>query len=141
MVKSSYKIAIRVKCSRCCSITQSCLTFATPWTAVGQASLSFIISPSLLKLKSLGSVIPSNHLILCCPLLLLPPISFCLLLASWFCTERPNLSSAPGIFWHPTFVFQSHMMKRTFLGVSSRRSCRSSENCSTSAASALLVGA
>ena len=48
--------------------------FATPWTAACQASLSFTISRSLLKLMSLKLVIPSNHLILCCPLLLLPSI-------------------------------------------------------------------
>ena len=53
----------------------SCIRlFATPWTAARQASLSFTISPSLLKLMSTESVIPSNHFILCCPLLLLPPI-------------------------------------------------------------------
>ena len=46
--------------------------FATPWTAACQASLSFNISQSLLKLMSIESVIPSNHLIFCCPLLLLP---------------------------------------------------------------------
>ena len=46
--------------------------FATPWTAARQASLSFTISQSLLKLVSIQSVIPSNHLILCRPLLLLP---------------------------------------------------------------------
>ena len=44
--------------------------FATPWTAAHQASLSFIISRSLLKLMSIELVILSNHLILCCPLLL-----------------------------------------------------------------------
>ena len=46
--------------------------FAVPWTAALQALLSFIISWSLLKLLSIESVMPSNHLILCCPLLLLP---------------------------------------------------------------------
>ena len=45
--------------------------FATPWTAARQASLSFIISQSLLKLMSVESVMPSNHLMLCCPLLFL----------------------------------------------------------------------
>ena len=45
--------------------------FATPWTAAHQASLSFINSQSLLILMSIGSVMPSNHLILCHPLLLL----------------------------------------------------------------------
>ena len=44
--------------------------FATPWTAAHQASLSFIISQSLLKLMPIESVMPSNHLILCHPLLL-----------------------------------------------------------------------
>ena len=44
-----------------------------------------------------------------------------------FCTPRPNLSVTPGISWLPTFAFQSPTMKKTyFLGVSSRRSCRSS---------------
>ena len=48
--------------------------FATPWTTARQASLSFIISQSLLKLMSIEWVMPSNYLILCCPLLLLPSI-------------------------------------------------------------------
>ena len=48
--------------------------FATPWTAACQAFLSFTDSWSLLKLMSIESVMPSNHLILCCPLLLLPSI-------------------------------------------------------------------
>ena len=68
----------------CCNITKSahvflfvavqslsCVQlFATPWTAACQASLSFIISWSLLKFMSIESVMVSNHLILCCPLLL-----------------------------------------------------------------------
>ena len=48
--------------------------FATPWTAACQASLSFSISWSLLRFMSFESVMPSKHLILCCPLLLLPSI-------------------------------------------------------------------
>ena len=48
--------------------------FATPWTAAHQASLFTTNSRSLLKLTSIESVMPSNHLILCCPLLLLPSI-------------------------------------------------------------------
>ena len=48
--------------------------FATPWTAAGQTSLSFTISLSLLELMSFESVMPSNHLILCWPLLLLPSV-------------------------------------------------------------------
>ena len=47
---------------------------ATPWTAAHQASPSFIISWSLLKLMPIESVMPSSHLILCHPLLLLPSI-------------------------------------------------------------------
>ena len=47
---------------------------ATPWTAERQTSLSFTISKSLLKLISIESVMPSKHLILCRPLLLLPSI-------------------------------------------------------------------
>ena len=45
--------------------------FVTPWTAEHQASLSFTNSQSLFKLTSIESVMPSNHLVLCCPLLLL----------------------------------------------------------------------
>ena len=48
--------------------------FVTPWTAAPQASLSITNSWSLLKLMSIESVMPSNHLIFCCPLLLLPSI-------------------------------------------------------------------
>ena len=48
--------------------------FATPWTGACQASLSITNSQSLLKLMSIKSVMPSNHLILCCPLLLPPSI-------------------------------------------------------------------
>ena len=48
--------------------------FATPWIAAGQASLSITNSQSSLRLTSIESVTPSSHLILCCPLLLLPPI-------------------------------------------------------------------
>ena len=48
--------------------------FATPWTIACHASLSFTKSQSLLKLMSIKSVMPSNHLVLCCPLLLLPSI-------------------------------------------------------------------
>ena len=48
--------------------------FVTPGTAAHQASLSITNSQSLPKLKSIELVVPSNHLILCCPLLLLPSI-------------------------------------------------------------------
>ena len=57
------------------SVAHSCLTlFATTWIAVCHASLSITNSQSLLKHMSIESVMPSNHLILCHPLLLLPSI-------------------------------------------------------------------
>ena len=46
----------------------------TPWTVAWQASLSFTMSESLLKLLAIESMMPSNYLIPCCPLLLLPSI-------------------------------------------------------------------
>ena len=56
-------------------VTQTCLTLCNPlWTAAHQASLSITNSQSLLKLMSSESVMPSNHLILCHPLLLPPSI-------------------------------------------------------------------
>ena len=48
--------------------------FVTPWTAARQTCLSITNSQSLLKLMSIESVMPSNHLILCCPLLFLPSV-------------------------------------------------------------------
>ena len=56
------------------SVTQSCPTLCNPWIAARQASLSITNSQSLLKLMSFESVMPSSHLILCRPLLLLPSI-------------------------------------------------------------------
>ena len=59
-----------------------------------------------------------------------------------FHIPRPNLPVTPGVSWLPTSEYQSPIMKRiSFLGVSSKRSYRSSLNCSTSASSELLVGA
>ena len=55
-------------------VAQLCPLFATPWTAAHQASLSITNSQSLLKLMSIESVMPFNHLVLCSPLLLLPSI-------------------------------------------------------------------
>ena len=56
------------------SVGQLCLTLCDPMDCSTQASLSITNSQSLLKLMSIKSVRPSNHLILCCPLLLLPSI-------------------------------------------------------------------
>ena len=66
-----------VLCSSWPSVVQSLSRvqlFATSWTAARQASLSITNFHSLLKLMSIESVMPSNHLILCCPLLFLPSI-------------------------------------------------------------------
>ena len=56
------------------SVAQSCPSLCNPWTAAHQTPLSFTISQSLRKLMSVESEIPSNHLILCRPLLNLPSI-------------------------------------------------------------------
>ena len=55
----------------CCLVVMLCFS-VTPWTTAHQVSLSITNSQSLLKLMSIESVMPSNHLIFCCPLLLLP---------------------------------------------------------------------
>ena len=67
-------VGLNLVCCYCFSVSQLCLIFVTPWTAASQASLYFTISWSLLKLMSIESVMPSNHLILCRLLLLLPSI-------------------------------------------------------------------
>ena len=76
----------------CCSVAQSVWLFATPWTAACQASLSFNISWSLLKLMSIELVIPSNHLLLCHSLLLLQsfPASRVFSNESAFCIRWPK---------------------------------------------------
>ena len=61
-------------CCGCWSVAQLCQTLWPPWTAECQASLACTISRSLFKLMSTESVMPSSHLIICCPLLLLPSI-------------------------------------------------------------------
>ena len=74
-VLANWRIKI-IWSSHCCSDMLSHVWLsATSWTATRQASLSFTISQSLLKLISIESVMPSNHLILCLPLLLLPSVS------------------------------------------------------------------
>ena len=62
------------KCCCCCSVTELCLTLCDPWSVACQASLSFTISRSLLKIMFIGLVMLSNRLILCCPLLFLPSV-------------------------------------------------------------------
>ena len=77
MICSLEKTASLINCSVQFSSVQSLSRvrlFETPWTAARQASLSLINSQSLLRLMSIESVMPSNHLMLCCPLLLPPSI-------------------------------------------------------------------
>ena len=66
--------SIRVFSNELALLTKWCLTLCHPWTAAHQASLSFTSSQSLLKLMFTELVMPSNHLIFCHPLLLLPSI-------------------------------------------------------------------
>ena len=61
-------------CCCCCSVLQLCLTLYNPWAAVQQASMSITIFQSLFKLMSIETMMPSSHLILCCPLLHLPSL-------------------------------------------------------------------
>ena len=76
----NYHLQVQITCStlhvqlRSVQSLSRVWLFETTWTAARQASLSITNSQSLLKLTSIASVMPSNHLILCCPLLLLPPI-------------------------------------------------------------------
>ena len=71
MRKKHYFLELQFSSVQSLSLVQ---LFAAPWTAAHQASLSITNSRSLLKFMSIESVIPSNHLILCCPLLLPPSI-------------------------------------------------------------------
>ena len=74
----------------------------TPWTAVCQASLSFTNSWSLLKLRSFESMMPSNHLILCHPLLFLPSV---------FPSIRVfSTNSALGISWPKYWSFSFNII-------------------------------
>ena len=72
----------------CCTVAQSRLTLCDPMDCSTPASLSITNSQSLLKLMSIESMVPSNHLILYCPLLLLPSIFPSIsLLVSWLFTS------------------------------------------------------
>ena len=71
--KTSFN-SLHLKRSQLVQLLSCVRLFATPWTAACQASLSITNSQSLLKLMSIELVMPSNHLILCHPLLLLPSI-------------------------------------------------------------------
>ena len=79
----------------------SCIwLFATPWTAAHQASLSITNSRSLFKLMSIQSVMPSSHLILCCPLLL-PPSIFP---SIWVFSNESVLCIRWSKYWNFSFI-------------------------------------
>ena len=84
-------------------VVQSCLTFATSWTAACQASLSITNSWSVLKLMPIKSVMPYNHLILCYPLILPPSIFPSIRVfssESVLCVRSQNIavSTSPSVF-------------------------------------------
>ena len=68
------QVIVFIRQQQSCSVLSPVRLLATPWTAARQASLSFTISWSFLKLMSIEAVTPSNHLLLCAPLLFLPSI-------------------------------------------------------------------
>ena len=79
--------------------------FEIPWTAAQQASLSITNSRSLLKLMSMESVTPSNHLILCCPLLLRPTIfsSIRIFLFQWVSSSQQVARGSEFLLQHQSF--------------------------------------
>ena len=101
-------------CCWYCSVASYVLLFATPWIKACQASLSFTISWSLLKLMSIESMMPSNHLTLCRPNLLLPPIFPRIMVFSSdsaFCIRQPkywsfSLSISPSNEYSGLFSFR-----------------------------------
>ena len=111
--------------------------FETPWTAVPQASLSFTISQSLVRVMFIELVMPSNHLILCRPLLLLPSIfpSFRLFSnKSSLCIRWPkfwrfsfsispsnNYSRSISFGWTGLICLQSKGLSRVFSNTTIRR--------------------
>ena len=69
-----YCYILSLKQNRCCSVAQSCLNLCDPMDCSTPGFLSFTIGQTLHRLMSIEAVMPSSHLILCRPLLLLPPI-------------------------------------------------------------------
>ena len=100
--------------------------FATPWTAASQPSLSFTISWSLLKLMSIELVMPSNHLVLCHPRLLLYPV-FPLWLLIWywwifFSYWWSNLTHLRHTFWW-LFCLKHEINNSDAISIRSTGSC------------------
>ena len=103
-----------IYCCCCCSLLSRVWLSATPWTAAEQASLSFTLSWSLLKLMPIESVMPSSHFTHCHPILLLP---------STFPSIRVfSNESALHIRWPPYWSFSfSTSLSNEYLGLVSFR--------------------
>ena len=99
--------------------------FETPWTAAHQTSMSFTVSRSLLKLMSIKSAMPSNHLILHCPLLLLPSIfpslPAYLILKSIVLKERNKTEDTIWVYLKYKSRENYSSMKNLYCGYSQRR--------------------
>ena len=94
----------------CCSVAKSCPLFVTSWAAGCQHALSFTVSRSLLRFRSMESVMLSNLLMLCCPLLLLHIVGMQCILGKWLndyysdALKTGNLRLSD-LRFHPLFVF------------------------------------
>ena len=91
-----------------CCIQFSSL-FATPWTAARQASLSITNSQSPPKSMSIESMMPSNHLILCCPLLFLPSIFPSIRVFSFSSESHQLFTSVSHIRWPKDWSFSFNL--------------------------------
>ena len=108
------------------SVTQSVGLFVTPWTAAPQASLSITNSWSLLKLMSIELVMPSNHLILCRPLLLLPSIFPSIRVfsnESVLCIRWPKYWSFSISLWETPLHIHERLYMKAFPGGAVYRNC------------------
>ena len=85
-----------------CLVTQSCPILCDPMTATHKASVSFTVSQGLLKFMSIESMMPSNHLILCHPQLLLPSI-FPSIRVFFFFSNEPALCIRWPKYWSFSF--------------------------------------
>ena len=92
--------------------------FETPWTAAQQPSLSIIHPRSLLKCTSIESLMPSNHLILCCPLLLPPWIFPSQGLFQWLCSSHQVAKVLEFQLQHQSFqwIFKTDFFKDGLVG-------------------------
>ena len=93
----------------------SCPSLCDPMDCSTQASLSITNSRSLLKLKPIESVMPSNHLILCCPLLLLPSIFPSIRvfpMSQFFASSGQSIGISPEVKYEDKVTCQSYLKKK-----------------------------